>query len=1209
MSTSTARLAPLRLEQIWPAGERLIEASAGTGKTYTIAALYLLLVAEEGLAVEDILVVTFTKAATAELRDRIRKRLIEARQGFLNGASAEPFLAALIDRAEDPARTVRWLDRAIVDFDQAAVFTIHSFCQRALADHAFESGAPFDSELVSDQDALVQEVLDDLWRREVCDGDSRFVRYLLQQRLAPESLLRKLKPWLGKAFLELRRPQPGPLSLEQLEQVMLQAWQQAADCWQQSQDDVRLLLTSHPGVNRRSYSKAHLPNWLAELDAYLSAPPLAPVPCANLYRFGSAELALKAGDKEPPQHPLFDACEALLSACTAYQQALADQLALFEARALQTLWDELPALKRRRGVQCFDDLLTGLQQALLAAGGDSLAAKLRQTYRAALIDEFQDTDPLQWDIFKRLFSGTGTPLYLVGDPKQAIYSFRGADIYAYLAAKQVIPEGYTLDTNWRSDPPLITAVNALFSRAPRPFLLDAIDFSPVQPKPADQPQAVLLETDAPAAPLRFWYLGAEHAPSNSKSDLLSKDAALPLVAEAVAAEIARLLQRAEAGQLTVGGRPLEGGDIAVLVRKHQQGTAVIRALQARGIACVQQSRDKVFDSAEAVELERLLAAVLEPTRDSAIRAALTTACLGVDGVELARLSENEQAWNDILERFQAYHALWRERGFMRFFRALLQQEGVHARLLAYVDGERRLTNLLHLGELLHGQAAETGVGMEGLLGWFAQRRREPGADEAAELRLESDERLVKVVTIHASKGLEYPIVFCPFLWDGPTKSDRTAPVAFHDPAQDFQPVLDFGSSGFDAGCELAEEEQLAEDLRLVYVALTRARHRCYVAWGKCNGLQATGLGWLLHGHRVDESRPPLAGLGALLKERAAAELLRDLEELAEHYPAAIAVQPLPAATTATLPAPPEQPPALIARRLGRELRHGWRVSSFSALVGRVAAGVEQPDYDAEPAPAVEPVEASGIFAFPRGGRPGVCLHSIFEHWDFTDPDEARLCHLVGQQLRRYGFATDWTDTVAGMVRAVLATPLDGQGLRLAELPRSRRIDELEFHYPLARLDSGVLAGLLREHGFLPEIAVQERLGRLQFALDQGFMKGFIDLVFEHEGRFYLADYKSNWLGPTPADYGAGQLAAAMGEQGYYLQYLIYTVALHRYLRQRLPGYDYERHYGGVYYLFLRGMSPERGSGGVFYDRPPAALIAALDRYLRTGKIKETADVV
>src|SRR5690606_35425153 len=305
-------------------------------------------------------------------------------------------------------------------------------------------------------------------------------------------------------------------------------------------------------------------------------------------------------------------------------------------------------------------------------------------------------------------------------------------------------------------------------------------------------------------------------------------------------------------------------------------------------------------------------------------------------------------WQAILERFHDYHRLWREHGFIRFFRTMLQREGVHARLLAYVDGERRLTNLLHLGELLHVQATETGMGMEALVNWLAQQRQEPGGGDAAELRLESDERLVKVVTIHASKGLEYPIVFCPFLWEGPTRSERKLAIAFHDPEQDLQAVLDFGSDGIEEGRLLAEEEELAEELRLAYVALTRARHRCYVVWGKCNGLQASGLGWLLHGRHADERLRPLAALQAIVKQRSLEQLREDLERLAEQQPEAVLVQAMDVAEEAgALPPPPVQEQPLQARRLGRELPPPRRISSFSWLAGQVAPGAEQPDYDAE----------------------------------------------------------------------------------------------------------------------------------------------------------------------------------------------------------------------------------------------------------------------
>jgi len=1206
---------PLLLDQVRPEGARMIEASAGTGKTYTIAGLYLLLVVEEGLAVEQILVMTFTNAATAELRERIRKRLVEARRGFAAGGSEDGFLDAVIKRTPDRELALRRLERALIGFDQAAVFTIHSFCQRALADNAFESGAAFEVELVGDQDELILEVLHDFWRRELCDADPRFVDYLLRELpklggnggrpvSGPEALLRQLRSYLGKPYLRLVAPAVDG-DLDGRFAAFLEAWRKVRDCWQREREPVLALLAEHPGINRNSYKKNVISASAEAMDRYVATEPLTVALCPNFERFTYTTLrakGLKAG-AQCPEHELFALCDALQAAAEAWEEALAQQLAAFRVRALRTARAELARLKRRRQVQSFDDLLIDLHTALSGDGGERLARKLAQSYRAALIDEFQDTDPLQYDIFRRVFLRAGVPLFLVGDPKQAIYSFRGADIYAYLAAKRDVPAGYTLGTNYRSDAALVAAVNALFENAPRPFLLDEIPFQPVRAN-QDQPSP-LVEAGRVLPPLRFWCVEPEQGAGGDKP--LSKGAARQRVAEAVAAEIARLLS---APDVTLGGRRLEGGDIAVLVRKHHQGDLVVRALQRRGIPCVQQSRANVFESAEAEELERLLLAVLEPSREAWVRAALAGTLLGADSAELLRMSVDENAWSEVLERFLGYHALWRDHGFMRCFRQILRDYGVFERLLAYVDGERRLTNLLHLGELLHTHAAETGLGMEGLLGWLAQQRREPGADETAELRLESDERLVKVVTIHASKGLEYPVVFCPFLWDGADDKEPTPPVAFHDPARDNEAVLDFGPAIDERTVELVRHEALAEDLRLAYVALTRAKHRCYVAWGRCRGLEGSGLGWLLHGRHAAEGEAPLQALVAVCAGRDTAALRGDLEALAARLPEAVAVEPLPAASDGPLRLQREEPPPLAARRFERSLARGWWITSFSALASRGgSAGDEQPDHDAEPGAALA-AAGEGIFAFPRGGRPGRCLHSIYQHWDFTSDDEQALAQLCTRMLKRYGFDPGWTEVVADNVRRVLATPLDGRGLRLRDVGRGRRLDELEFHYPVRALEPAALGRLLRAHGFLGEVAVKERIGRLQFGYGRSFMKGYIDLVCEHDGRYYLIDYKSNWLGPTQADYGLTQVAEAMAARDYHLQYLIYTVALHRYLGARLPDYDYERHFGGVYYLFLRGMDPEQGSrSGVFHDRPSRALIEGLDRYLRTGLVGEVSDVV
>ncbi len=276
----------------------------------------------------------------------------------------------------------------------------------------------------------------------------------------------------------------------------------------------------------------------------------------------------------------------------------------------------------------------------------------------------------------------------------------------------------------------------------------------------------------------------------------------------------------------------------------------------------------------------------------------------------------------------------------------------------------------------------------------------------------------------------------------------------------------------------------------------------------------------------------------------------------------------------------------------------WRVSSFTALVADRTD--ERPDHDAAPSvgPGADGAIARSIFTFPGGTRAGSCLHAVFEHIDFADPDGEKRREIVAHELRRFGFSADWLPVVDDMLAQVLATPLDPGGrVRLAGVPRARRLDELEFTYPLADFDAHALRDLLRA-GDLGAGAFAEAIEELAFARVSGFMRGFIDLVFEDGGRYWIVDYKSNWLGPSVDDYAADRLPPVMARESYWLQYLIYTMVLHRLLRLRVPGYDYDTHVGGVFYLFLRGMTPARGATcGVFHDRPSRALVEALDRWL------------
>jgi len=1178
---------PLDLYAIPLRGWNLIEASAGTGKTFTIAALYLRLVLELAIPVERILVVTYTNAATAELRQRIRQRLIESRDALQQNSGDDALLEALERCGIDRDLACKRVQHALLGFDRAAVFTIHGFCQRVLTDNAFTGGLPFENELLTEQSELLQEVVDDFWRRRIQQFSPGMLDYLLKQKITPDYLAALLQGHLGKPYLLLRGC-PSPPDLEQLEADFNTIFNSAREQWLQQREEISRLLLESPGLNRNRYRINSIPGWLSAMHGYLAA---APGPWFDQFeKFCSATLADSLNKYgTAPSHPFFDLCQQLLESRAqlfdAYQQrwtALLEEL-------LRYADTELVQRKAQRQLLSYDDLLLNLHRALQGEGGRALAASISADYSAVLIDEFQDTDPLQYQIFNGIYGAQDAPLFLVGDPKQAIYSFRGADIFSYLKAAGDVRDSYSLEHNWRSTPELIRGINTLFNQDHKSFIYSGISYNPVSAAATEQER--LQDDDDAAAALRIGLIDSG----------LNVEQALERAVLAAAGEVGRLLRQGSEGSLRIGGRAVVGGDIALLVRTHRQGMLLKQALLKLGINSVQNSQQNVFQSRTALHLERLLKAVLEPVREGLVRAALTSDIIAVDGNQLATMEEARL--EQFMESFQNYHLLWREHGFMRMFRHLLIQQAVPVRLLRLEEGERRLTDLMHLAELLHQHEQQTGPGMALLLSWYSRQLKADRAEsEASQLRLESDDQLVQIVTVHKSKGLEYPIVLYPFGWDSGAReiSNRT-PYSFHDPATEYSPVLELGSPQWQSDKPLAQNEGLAESVRLLYVALTRARYRCYLYWGKVNNAGRSALAWLLH-------PPPDPGDGDLLKattdhfsgldEREIRDRVQRLVDAANGSVAMYDIEPQAAVASVlgkNLPAPAQ----LCARHFQRVLSSTRRMTSFSALSSRQGS-IELPDHDRidQPLESLEPpVSGGNIFSFPRGARAGSALHAVFERLDFTCYTRAELETLVQAQLQLYDIETDWQAVVCDMVEQVLSTPVDqANGIRLRQIDTSHRLVELGFYYPLASINAAGLSRLLLKQGFAGNQVLKRAIEGLTIADVHGFMKGYIDLVFEAGGRFYLLDYKSNWLGDQTQDYGQVQMEQAMAREHYYLQYLFYVLALHRYLRKRIPDYRYETHFGEVIYLFLRGIDADTRTG-VYRTRPQQSVIDALDSYI------------
>jgi len=598
-------------------GTNLIEASAGTGKTYTISGLFLRLVLEKNLSVDQILVVTFTEAATDELKHRIRSQLRRAIQAFSNGSDEESFLNDLVKKARDSKAALRHLKEALRAFDQAAIFTIHGFCRRMLYENAFESSSLFDTELVTDQEDLKAEIVHDFWRRHFYEASHLFIHYALDNKVSPDSLLALLGNQVGQPYLRII-PQLDMPDTSLQEKEFKACFKRTRLAWESDHIEVEDILATHEGLSRAKYRKANVAGWIQSMDAYMASGGRNAALYKGFDKFTTSEIkgAVKKNHR-PPVHPFFDLCEELRQKHEYLAGAFRQRLLGLKAALFHDVWRELAKRKEEKNIQSFDDLLLKLHRALEQAGGNQLASAMRARYRAALIDEFQDTDPIQYAIFKKVFGPEDSILFLIGDPKQAIYSFRNADIFAYMDAAASVASRYTLKENWRSEPDLITGINTLFANADHPFVYDTIAFRPATPAARKDPE--FLSTDGKPEPtLQLWCLSAQQLTGLDKP--MTKTLARKLIPVAVAAEISRLLHLARRSKIRLGERPLEEGDIAVLVRKNVEARLIQEALSGLSIPSVLYSTEDIFHCHEALEMERLLTGIVEPNNEKLLKA-------------------------------------------------------------------------------------------------------------------------------------------------------------------------------------------------------------------------------------------------------------------------------------------------------------------------------------------------------------------------------------------------------------------------------------------------------------------------------------------------------------------------------------------------------------------------------------------------------------
>lgn len=1190
----------------------LIEASAGTGKTYTIGSLYLRLLLKAGennfsrpLNVEEILVVTFTEMATEELKKKIRERITDAIDKLTAFAETQnksafkndEFLTALCDDL-DIFEAIHRLKLAEQNMDLAAIYTIYGFFRRMLMQYAFHSGIHFNLELIKDQSDLLVRFANEFWREHFYPLDFESSNFIATELVSPEKVLSLLKADLGKDLqVEIENKQALSVSMQIFLQQYLGGRQKALNklktFWLENSYEISLIITNElekdypkdqlKSLNRKKYQVKRLEDWINKINQwsnnsrdYQINTTLKEYFLQSSIEKNYEEQTDKNKDKKPatPFYALiFEELEKRVNALMSPD--LLRRIILYHYR--QGLQQKLLDYKLNHQEKSFDDLLRLFCEALQGAQGDELAEMIRFQYPFAMIDEFQDTDSKQYAIFSKIYRDNpekNTGFIMIGDPKQAIYRFRGADIFTYLKASDEAQSRFELTKNYRSEKHLVDGVNALFDFPQPPFIYQNIKFTAVD----SRDDHLRFYLNGKAEPAYRFYL--------TESDKVNKTE----MAKICAISIQHWLKSAAENQAVFQNedtcKTLQAANIAVLVRDKNEAALVKNELQKLGIASVYLSdQNSVFDSNVAKELAWVLKACLN-VAERPILNAIATALFGLNAADIHQIQQNEADWQRWADSFAQYQQTWQRQGILAMLHQILLEQGISERLLSQATGERDLTDFLHLAEMLQ-QAATLHESEAALLSWFEKQIQGEGRQEA-QIRLESERQLAKIVSIHKSKGLEYDLVWLPFL-AVPSKIPTAGDMNVYYSKERNETLWDMENRNLKA----LYEETFAEELRLLYVALTRAKYQMAFTLPAQFDKKWNALHYVLSQGEIGKEI-------ALSAPKDTETLLQTFKEKMQDNVEICTKPNLEDFTALSINTKNDD---LKAAEFTGNIEQDWRITSFTSIeqghrrqnyfaesAGKKHAVFDDAkDYDSQNAIEMSTVllreNESNILDLPRGKQVGTALHRHFENCYFSDLANTEEIDKLRQSLQ---LDETFIEPLQNWLQQISHTPLSHEiGIALADLANKDCIKEMPFYLAIREhFDVEAFNHTLKAHHHLPSES-------LQFEQIQGMVRGSIDLVFRHNGKYYLVDYKSNFLGSTLASYNQEALKKEMLHSHYDWQYLIYTLALHRYLQSVVPDYDYARDFGGVFYLFLRGMNGEPQSG-VFYDRPSVELITELD---------------
>ncbi len=1271
------KMSPQELN-VWEAplfGINLVEASAGTGKTWNIEALVIRLLLTHDLLPKNILVVTFTDAATQELRERILNRINQVYEAISDKSvelNEDPFLKECRVRFGGNLNAIKSLERSKSEFDEASIYTIHSFCKNVLNDFSFESGVDREINILSDSRLLIDEVIADYWRK-LNQRMSRPENQIFSGLLLNDLTLDKVKKLFSEFMIQMHT------EIYSIEDMAPAAWigwpnvdkiadfrariTQLQSIWANEEAEIHKQLVE-TSIKNNNYSRDY-DKWRPDIEIFLEDP-FREYSSKTIEKFTQQFLDArkpKSWAGPHPEHEFFQQLEDVIE--------MTKWMVQYELRtALTSLKTDYQNRRKRDQVLIYDDLLSSLSDALnesLNPGKATiLRKKLLDQYPVAMIDEFQDTDRVQYSIFRQIYVQGGAPentlLYLIGDPKQSIYKFRGADLKTYFDARNEAKNHFKLPTNYRSSQNLVSAVNAFFNRDGS-FIDNELLYINSDAHRQENPYFNIQESDEA---LRFIQIDTDSTKKGeSTSDLVN------WVTRSIASQL-QLSMDSKAGfkeeSESAGTRPIDAGDIAVLVSKHHQAKLIRESLTEIGIPCVETGDSNVFSSEESGLLTLLLECIGDSRNLRRTRALLSSALFGMDVEEIESFELDDISWSEWIQNLNTSKELIEKNGVLTGIRHIFEAYNLEQRLISRYFGERSVTNIRHLTELIYAEEIKHHRSLSGIIHWMkGQRVSESKSEDSMKIRLESDDNRVKIVTMHSSKGLQYPIVYAPFLWD--SAWGKNGNNVCYDEVSDeigrstYTRKMDVGDYSNPDTSNLSKLESWEDRIRLMYVAFTRAQFRCYVPYvSHIENLSSPIFGALIKSFVDDPESFVLANYLEIIKNKAiplgedvsADSVLSFLmTKLAESHQDVIYFETV----VNVIPADPiklkTELKSVQVEQFSEsnelKLKPERSITSYSSInrkydkhetgAERIRDEESDADYDATGDGMGE------IFRFPKGAQTGNLWHEIFELIDFTvasrhdeiieqccikhgfDPVVAKdvikqlIKDTLGARLTgglgsmgvsirdevtrgSEGISTEWDftrisegDSEVGRISRSSNGVSDMGDFSLSSLSPDHKLCEMEFlyRYDAQKMDSLIASLFAGEVERGSELDSGRHLEG-DASEKNHFLVGLIDLIFEKDGKYYILDYKSNHLGFSKKNYTFDRIAEDIRKNKYNLQYYLYSAALNLYLSKQISNYSYSEHFGGVFYLYWRGLSAGQ-SNGVFYDLPDETVVMSLSKHI------------